>query len=71
MQWAVATPKNKDGQLNSMRIGFRGNELAQLEIVDGFGQRSVITFEKMEVNPAIPAERFQFKPPQGATVTKQ
>jgi outer membrane lipoprotein carrier protein len=70
MQWAVALPKNKDGQLNSMRVGFRGGELAQLEIVDGFGQRSVITFDKMEVNAAIPPERFQFKPPPGATVTK-
>jgi outer membrane lipoprotein carrier protein len=71
MQWAVATPKNRDGQLNSMRVGFRGNELAQLEILDGFGQRSVITFDRMEVNAAVPADRFHFKPPQGATVTKQ
>jgi outer membrane lipoprotein carrier protein len=70
LQWAVATPKNRDGQLNNMRIGFRGGELAQLEIVDGFGQRSVITFDKMEANVPIPADRFQFKPPQGATVTK-
>ena len=71
IQWAVATPKNKDGQLNNMRVGFRGNELAQLEILDGFGQRSVITFDKMEMNAGIPAERFHFKPPQGATLTKQ
>jgi outer membrane lipoprotein carrier protein len=71
MQWAVATPKNKDGQLNTMRVGFRGNELAQLEIVDGFGQRSVITFDKMELNAPIAPQRFQFKPPQGAAVVKQ
>ena len=71
LQWAVATPKNKDGQLTQMRIGFRGNTLAQLEILDGFGQRSVITFDRMEMNAAIPAERFNFKPPQGAAVVKQ
>jgi outer membrane lipoprotein carrier protein len=71
MQWAVATPKNRDGQLNTMRVGFRGNELAQLEIVDGFGQRSVITFDKMELNVPIPAERFVFKAPQGAAVVRQ
>lgn len=71
LQWAVATPKDREGQLNSMRVGLRGNELARLEIVDGFGQRSVITFDKMEVNAAIPADRFQFKPPQGASVVKQ
>ncbi|HUR90040.1 MAG TPA: outer membrane lipoprotein chaperone LolA [Ramlibacter sp.] len=71
LQWAVATPKNRDGQLNNMRVGFRGNELAKLEIVDGFGQRSVITFDKMETNVAVAAERFHFKPPQGASVVKQ
>jgi len=71
LQWAVATPKNKDGQLNNMRVGFRGNELAQLEIVDGFGQRSVITFDKMELNVPIAPQRFVFKPPQGAAVVKQ
>jgi outer membrane lipoprotein carrier protein len=71
LQWAVAIPKNRDGQLNRMRVGFRGAELAQLEIVDGFGQRSVITFEKMEANAAVPADRFRFKPPAGAQVVKQ
>ena len=71
VQWAIARPKNRDGQLNNMRVGFRGNELAQLEIVDGFGQRSVITFEKMESNVAVSAERFHFKPPAGAQVVKQ
>lgn len=71
LQWAVARPKIRDGQLNNLRVGFRGNELAQLEIVDGFGQKSVITFDKMETNVPLAAERFHFKPPQGATVVKQ
>lgn len=71
LQWAVAIPKNRDGQLNNMRVGFRGKDLARLEIVDGFGQRSVITFDKMETNAAIAPERFHFKPPPGAQVVKQ
>jgi outer membrane lipoprotein carrier protein len=71
LQWAVAIPKNHDGQLNRMRVGFRGNELAQLEILDGFGQRSVITFEKLQANAAVPADRFRFKPPAGAQVVRQ
>lgn len=71
LQWVLATPKVKDGQLHSVKAGFRGNELAALEILDGFGQRSVMTFAKMEVNAAVPADAFQFKPPQGATVVRQ
>jgi outer membrane lipoprotein carrier protein len=71
MQWVQATPKAKDGQLRSVKVGFRGDQLASLEILDGFGQRSVVTFNKMELNAAIPPDTFNFKPPQGADVVKQ
>lgn len=71
LQWVLATPKAKEGQLHSVRVGFRGNELAALEILDGFGQRSTITFTRMELNAAISADKFNFKPPQGADVLKQ
>ena len=72
MQWVVATPKTKDGQLQSVRIGFRaGNELGALEIADSFGQKSVMSFAKVEVNPSLSAESFQFKPPVGADVVRQ
>ena len=71
MQWVQATPKTKDGQLNSVKVGFRGNELGALDILDSFGQRSVITFSKLELNAGVPAEAFQFKPPQGADVVRQ
>jgi outer membrane lipoprotein carrier protein len=71
LQWVAATPKNREGQLRSMLLGFRGNELARLDITDGFGQVSQITFDKMELNTQLPAERFQFKPPPGAAVVKQ
>lgn len=68
--WVLASPKAKDGQLHSVSVGFKGAELSVLEIVDAFGQRSVITFSKMEVNVAVPAATFRFKPPADATVSK-
>ncbi len=71
MQWVQATPKTKDGQLNAVKIGFKGNELAALEIFDGFGQRSMLTFARMELNTAVKPEAFAFKAPQGADVVKQ
>jgi outer membrane lipoprotein carrier protein len=54
-----------------VKIGFRGNELAALEILDSFGQRSVLTFNKMQLNAGVSPEVFNFKPPQGADVVKQ
>ncbi len=71
LEWVQATPKARDGQLRSVRVGFRGNELAQLEILDGFGQRSVLTFSRMEANPFLSEALFQFRVPSGADVIRQ
>ena len=71
LQWVLATPKAKDGQLKSVRVGFEGERLAALDILDSFGQRSQIRFTGMQTNPALPAGSFQFKPPAGADVLKQ
>ena len=85
LQWVVATPKAKDGQLQSVRVGFRtaeksaakspgapeAPELAALEILDSFGQRSLLSFSKVEVNPTLAKDTFQFKTPKGADVIRQ
>lgn len=75
LQWVLATPKAKDGQLQNVRVGFKAGEksagLAALEILDSFGQRSVLSFSKVEVNPDLPADTFQFQAPKGADVIRQ
>ena len=75
LQWVQAVPKTKEGQLQSIIVGVKttekGSELAALEILDSFGQRSVMTFSQFEVNPALVATSFQFKPPAGADVSRQ
>ena len=45
LEWAEATPKAKDGAFQSVRVGFKGKDLAALEIVDSFGQRSLLRFD--------------------------
>ncbi|MBS0291410.1 MAG: outer membrane lipoprotein chaperone LolA [Proteobacteria bacterium] len=70
LQWVLATPKTQGGQLKSVRVGFEGDRLAALDILDSFGQRSQIRFTAMQVNPVLPAGTFQFKPPAGADVLK-
>jgi outer membrane lipoprotein carrier protein len=73
LAWVSATPKAKDGNLQSMRVGFKtpGGELAELDILDGFGQRSVLKFAKVALNPALAKDAFDFKPPAGVDVVKQ
>ena len=71
LQWVKATPLARDGQLQSIEVGFQGNTLAALEILDSFGQRSVLKFGKVETNPVLGATTFAFKAPAGADVLKQ
>jgi outer membrane lipoprotein carrier protein len=71
LQWVQATPKLKEGQLHSMKAGFRGNDLAVLEIVDGLGQKSVLNFQSMDLNAQINPQQFRFNPPNSADLVKQ
>lgn len=71
LQWVEATPKNRDAQVQSVKVGFRGSDLAALEILDGFGQRSVLTFTSVQANVTPDAGRFQFRPPPGADILRQ
>ena len=71
LQWALATPKVKEGPFQSMRVGFRGVELAAVEIIDSFGQRSKLVFEGFVANAAIAPDRFRFSPPAGADIVEQ
>ena len=76
LAWVVATPNAKDGQLQAVRMGLKASAngaptLEVLEILDSFGQRSVLRFGGFQVNPVLSAKAFEFKPPVGADVLKQ
>ena len=71
LEWVLAQPKDKEGQLQSLRVGFKGDQLAALEIVDNFGQQSVLSFSQVQSNVTLPADSFNFKPPAGADLVRQ
>jgi len=71
MSWVQATPRVPESAFNSVRVGFRGKTPAAIEILDSFGQRSMLRFSQFEINPVLGAERFQFKAPPGADVIEQ
>ena len=70
LEWVDARPKAKDGQLQTVRVGFRQGQLAVLEILDSLGQKSVLSFAQWQGNAAVKAERFRFQPPAGADVIR-
>ena len=75
VDWVVAKPKMKDSSLQQVRIGLRSEDgqmvLAHLDIVDAFGTRSQMRFDKVDVNPSqLTASQFNFVPPKGADVVR-
>ncbi|MEO5696871.1 MAG: outer membrane lipoprotein chaperone LolA [Burkholderiaceae bacterium] len=71
LDWVLATPKVKDGAFKSVRVGFRGKELAAVEIVDAFDQHSLLTFSQFTAGVQFADDAFRFTPPAGADVIEQ
>jgi outer membrane lipoprotein carrier protein len=72
LEWAQAMPKQKEGAVfQTLRIGFKGKDLAAVEIVDAFGQRSRLDFSNVVANASLPADTFKFAVPKGADVIEQ
>ena len=71
LAWVQALPKQKDSAFKSVRVGFKGKDLAAVEIVDAFDQRSNLLFTQFTPGVEFPAEHFRFTPPAGADVIEQ
>jgi outer membrane lipoprotein carrier protein len=71
LDWAEAKPKAKDGAFQSVRVGFKGKDLAALEILDSFGQKSLLLFNGFTPNETLAPDRFRYTPPAGADVIEQ
>ena len=71
LEWAAAKPKAKESAFDALKVGFRGKELAAVEIVDSFGQRSLLQFSQFKPNVPTAADAFKFVAPKGADVVEQ
>jgi len=71
LAWVEARPRDRDGALQSVQIGFRGKDLAAIDIVDSFGQTSQLRFSELATNISFAPERFRFTVPPGADLIEQ
>lgn len=70
LEWLEAKPKDRNGQLQMVRVGFKQGQLSVLDIEDSLGQRSVLTFNDWQANAPLKATDFKFQPPAGASVMR-
>jgi outer membrane lipoprotein carrier protein len=68
LAWVALTPKAKDSDFDSVRLGFKGEDVAEMDLKDNLGNTTRISFDHIQRNPEISDESFRFVPPAGADV---
>lgn len=71
IEWVLAKPKTHRSAYLSIRIGFKNQSLAAMELVDTFGNQTTIHFNHLNHNPNLSRGHFQFTPPTGVDVFTQ
>lgn len=69
LQWLTLTPKaDAEANFQMARMGFDGNGLARMQVLDLVGQKTEIRFEGWKRNPAFAAGAFKFVPSKDVDV---
>ena len=68
LDWLEAEPRSAESTFQKVRMGFGAAGLEAMELLDGFGQLTVVRFSGIERNPKLSPDLFQFTPPKGADV---
>ena len=70
LEWVMATPRVRETGFERLFLGFKGDELMEMELHDSFGNRTAIEFSDVQRNPKLPTDAFKFVPPHGADVLR-
>ncbi len=68
LAWVELRPRKEDTGFDSIRMGFASGMLAIMELLDSFGQTSIITFSGLRKNITIDPGEFVFEPPPGVDI---
>jgi len=68
IDWLEARPREREAGFDRVRMGFDGNGIRAMELVDHFGQTTHLRFSNLERNPKVERSEFRFTPPKGTDV---
>lgn len=71
LTWSALKPRDEDAGYQQLMLGFSGELIAQIVLLDGLGNETRLALTDVVENPALPAARFQFEPPQGTDILFQ
>jgi len=68
LEWLEAKPREKESGFERVRLGMSASGVDAMELLDHFGQTTVLRFSNLERNPQFEAGTFRFTPPKGVDV---
>ena len=68
LDWVEALPKVADSGFEKVSLGFAGDELRAMILLDSLGQTSSLVFARIERNPSLAPSLFRFTPPANTDV---
>ena len=68
LEWLEARPREKEAGFERIRLGLATGGVEAMELVDHFGQTTMLRFRNLVRNPQIDPATFRFSPPKGADV---
>ncbi len=68
LEWLEARPREKEAGFERIRLGLASGGVEAMELVDHFGQTTILRFSNVVRNPQIEPGTFRFTPPKGADV---
>ena len=68
IDYVRAMPKKNNAGYQYIRIGFKGDALAAMQLKDSFGNETSIRFGNLNMKPNLSRSVFTFTPPQGVDV---
>lgn len=72
LDWLEAIPRSSDSSFRRIRMAFDSQaNLVVMELLDLFGNTTVLRFSALKRNPSLPPELFRFEPPAGADVLSE
>ena len=68
LEWLEAKPREKESGFERIRLGMSVSGVEAMELMDHFGQTTVLRFSNMVRNPQFDPGTFRFTPPKGVDV---
>lgn len=68
LAWLEAKPREKEAGFELIRLGIATGGVEAMELVDHFGQTTILRFTNVARNPQIDPATFRFSTPKGADV---